>query len=593
MKTAPPFAPGSSRESFLETVPGRDILGRLNDGLGAREPFLLLTGDAGTGKTALVHEAIARWGARASVAFIAYPALSGSELLQEVLLRLGADVPDGAGRPRLLAAFERTLADIAARGQVAVLVVDDAHALSPAVLEELRLLANAAQGAGQPFEVLLAGLPALEATLETPEMGALRQRLSLRAKLAPLSVGETRRYVRHRCDAAGADGRELFPRTTCLDLAALSGGVPRQINTLAAEALRLARAANESVVRSEHVQAAAEHMRGVAPVHTRDELDEDDGALVVAPMVAPPPVAASPARPVAPAPAHPVRAEAAEPKRAPVQAADSVPNASGTAAVEARPTPPVSQDPREWVARFVGDRGPLQIGSQSTAQSTWAMGRREPTGGGAGDGAAAASRRKSPVSLPPARPRRRGARRAVTVSLVAAMLMLAIVVLVIRAGGLARRHDAVAASAPAAKQVAGVQRAPVETRVSAPIAKPHGASAPEVAAPAEAPAASAAEPAPVTATPAAEGVIHGPYTIDVGGYLDAQEAADQRDRAQALTGIRGWVVAAPEGTSELNRVVLGMYRARGRADAAAQMLVRSKTLAEATVVHMPSRTVRR
>lgn len=87
------FAPAGPRESFVETAAGSAALGRLDDGLGVREPFLLLTGEAGMGKTTLVREAIARWGARVAPACLAYTALSGAELLEEAARRLGAIRP--------------------------------------------------------------------------------------------------------------------------------------------------------------------------------------------------------------------------------------------------------------------------------------------------------------------------------------------------------------------------------------------------------------------------------------------------------------------------------------------------------------------
>ena len=163
--------------------------------------------------------------------------LGGVELLEEIVIRLGGEPPDGARRPKLVRCFERELSEIAGRGKIPMVVVDDAQNLSPGLLEELRLLVNAAQQVHQPMEVLLVGLPALEALLDHPTLGALRQRVSVRARIEPLSAAETRRYLRHRVGAVGGDGANMFPRRTCVEIASLSGGVPRQINALASELL--------------------------------------------------------------------------------------------------------------------------------------------------------------------------------------------------------------------------------------------------------------------------------------------------------------------------------------------------------------------
>jgi len=590
---AKPFAPGYSPEFFVETSACGEALGRLKDGLGAREPFLLVTGEPGTGKTALAHEAIRHWGENVSTAFLAYPALTGVEMLEEILRRFGAESPEGASRPKLVACLERAFADVAVLGQVAVIVVDDAHTLSPEALEELRLLVNAAQQAGHPIEVLLVGLPALEATLDQPAMSGLRQRISVRAQLVPLSSGETRRYLRHRATAAGCDGAVLFPRAACHDIAAQSGGVPRRINLLAAEALRLAREASDPAVQPEHVTAAAARLHGSLP---KSEPDDEPEVRKTAPVA--PAAPAAPAAPVAPraaAPAaKPAQAVPAAPAPAPAAptvapAAPAVAPAAAKAPVApvAGPTPaaqlppveddaavkpviPQSQDPREWVARFIGDKGPLQIGSQAVARANWAPEPFEPDEMAPDPPELIRGRRRRPP--PAAKPRsrsghRRGQRVAMA-GLLAVAIAVTAIVLVIRAGGFAHNHAATAS------RVATVATAPVQ----------------DGAAPSSAPP---VKKAPAIARASAPGDnIRGPYTLDVGGYADLQQALEQRDRVQQLTGIESWVVPAPEGSGELNRIVVGIYRARRRADATAAMLLNSKTLGDVKVVTLPPRAAR-
>ncbi|MGH7742675.1 MAG: ExeA family protein, partial [Candidatus Eiseniibacteriota bacterium] len=367
-----PFAPVLSRQSYLETLGAAEALRRLDDGLGAREPFVLITGEPGTGKSALVNQAIARWGSRVTAACLAFPVATGPELMEAVLQRLGSAPPDGASRARLFACLEAALAEIAGRGQVAVIVMDDAHHLSRELLEELRLLVNAAQQARRSLEVMLVGLPALEATLEDPALAALRQRVSVRAKLEPLSPGETRRYLRHRVAATGDDRSNLFPRKTCAEIATLARGVPREINALAGEALRLARDAGHPTVEPAHVRSAVAALSGALP---KDEANDSAEAGAEAPatgVAAKPPVAAKappPATVPAPASAVPPVAAAVPPRVARPSPAASAPRPE-TAQAPAH-TPPASHDAREWVARFVGDKGPLQIGSQAAARSTW------------------------------------------------------------------------------------------------------------------------------------------------------------------------------------------------------------------------------
>jgi general secretion pathway protein A len=566
------FAPGCTPQLFLETVAAADVLRRLDEGLGEREPFLLVTGESGTGKTVLAHEAIARWGERVTAAFVAYPALSGVELLEEILRRFGAEPPEGGSRPRFMASLERVLADLVARGRLPMIVVDDAHALTAGLIEELRLLVNAAREAGQPLEVMLLGLPALEAALAEPALGAVRQRISVHARLDPFSPGETRRYVRHRATAAGGDGPALFSRTTCVHLATLSRGVPRQVNALAAEALRLAIAANDSTVRPEHVQAAAALLRGPSPPHAPSALDDaDDEAGFDAEAPEPSPAPESPARArIAPAVAKASAqvAPAAQLARE-IPAAAAAPITPAELVTGATPAPaPASHDTREWVARFVGSQGPIQIGSRSGSSAAW-MAERPDAPVGAAAPAGAKPRRAAAAAPPPARAKRSGAGRKFAVTLLAASLVLAAVLLALRSGTFFHAH---ATQPAAAKPVAQPSIAPAMTGAS-PSAPPRVTTVPVTASLA-------------ASAPAAES--RGPFTVEVGEYADAQQAYTQRDRVEAKTHIHTWVVPAPEGSNAPNRVVLGIYRQRRKAEAAANMLLTSRTLHEATVIPMPA-----
>ncbi len=619
--TRDPFHPVASGAAFLETASAGEALRRLESGIGAREPFLLLTGEAGTGKTALVNAALERWKDRVTAAFLPAPGLGGTELIEEIVLRFGAQPAAGASRPRLVACFEQVTADIIASQRVPWIVVDDAHRVAPEALEELRLLVNAALQAQRSVEVLLVGAPALEARLDEPALAAVRDRLSVRAHLGPLSVSETRRYVKHRIEAVGHEGAHVFPRKSCAELAAASGGIPRRINALASTALRLARDAGEPSVQVSHVRTAAELLGSGATPRAREleaSRTEGDAVTSSAPRETPEAAVRSepPAEGVEPTDAH------ARSLPGPTPSAARHGNAltdDYEAEAEAHRITTSHHDASEWVARFVGNQGPVRIGALAGVPPEWqegsidaidarpraAMRSLEPAPERRSDVAPhrietsieaddEASRDESSVrTRAQHRKQRRGTGRMVLVALSAVLIVEG--VLVIRTGALQNLQlgrigeTSTAMTTPDIASVA-IAAASVTPRVLGARRAAPAPAAPDtagfIASPPDSEMAPM-EPPPVIDTGSGRPAHR--YSLEVGTYVDPQEAFIERDRIREATGMKAWVVVAPPGSAEMSRVLLGVYRTEQRAEAAAGMLMNRGTVIEASVVPLPLR----
>jgi type II secretory pathway predicted ATPase ExeA len=137
-----------------------------------------------------------------------------------------------------------------------LLIIDEAHALPDVTLEDIRLLTIADFDRRSPFLLLLAGQPLLEERLAEPTHYALDQRITMIARLLPLSSDETRDYIHHRLQQAGADNRPVFDDSAIDGIFDASGGVPRRINNLANAALIVAAARNRRIVSAQDIQDA-------------------------------------------------------------------------------------------------------------------------------------------------------------------------------------------------------------------------------------------------------------------------------------------------------------------------------------------------
>ena len=214
--------------------PHQAALTAVLEGIFYRKGLVMLTGPIGTGKTTLVHTALQIISDRKmpiKSALLFNPVLSRDEFLEMMLEEFEVRC-SSASKPRRLAALHQMLLDTQRARGTAVLFVDEAHLLSPELLEEIRLLGNADTHDGKLLQIVLSGQPELLTIMQRKELSALQQRIAARANLRPLSVPETRLYVAERLQAAGLQGPSPFSTDTLETLHAFSGGVPRLINLI-------------------------------------------------------------------------------------------------------------------------------------------------------------------------------------------------------------------------------------------------------------------------------------------------------------------------------------------------------------------------
>jgi general secretion pathway protein A len=149
-----------------------------------------------------------------------------------------------------------------AQGGQAVLVIDEAQALSAEVLEQLRLLTNLETSERKLLQIVLIGQPELRAMVASPGLEQLAQRVIARYHLGPLSAPDTARYVQYRLVVAGLSGPLPFDAAALKRVHERSRGVPRRINLLCDRALLGAYATGRRSVDAGIVERAAAEVAG-------------------------------------------------------------------------------------------------------------------------------------------------------------------------------------------------------------------------------------------------------------------------------------------------------------------------------------------
>lgn len=245
----------------------REALAHLLYGVAGGGGFVLLTGEIGAGKTTVCRGFLEQAPSHHNVAYVFNPQLTVSELLQTVCDEFGVAVEAGpaATVKDFIDALNHFLLAAHAAGRHSVLIIDEAQALSAAVLEQLRLLTNLETAEHKLLQVILIGQPELRQMVARPELEQLAQRIIARYHLPALSETDTARYVRHRLAVAGLQGEVPFDDAALKRLHRHGRGVPRRINVLADRALLGAYAQGRRRVDRQTVDQAAEEVFGARP----------------------------------------------------------------------------------------------------------------------------------------------------------------------------------------------------------------------------------------------------------------------------------------------------------------------------------------
>jgi hypothetical protein len=107
------------------------------------------------------------------------------------------------------------------------------------------------------LQIVLVGQPELEQTIKRPQLRQLRQRLTLRARTYPLSLGEMKAYVSQRLRIAGSNGEEIFDAESLEAIYRYSNGIPRVVNLICEHCLVSAFVDQQKVVKISVVEAVA------------------------------------------------------------------------------------------------------------------------------------------------------------------------------------------------------------------------------------------------------------------------------------------------------------------------------------------------
>jgi len=267
-----PFGVSPNPRFIYSSVQHRGALDELALGIEEHDGLAALIGEAGSGKTTLLLELVRSYRERADIALIFNTQYSGEALLRLIATEL--HIP-GAEREQDAIRLHQAIASFVSKSErtkPVIIIIDEAQNLSSEARETVRLLSNVEATGHRFLHMVLAGQPRLETNLRTD--GQLLQRITTISRMVPLSGSQIREYIACRLRAAGYAGPPLFTNDALGKIAKESRGIPREINRICNNALKLGFSLGQREIAGGMVEAALAELNPISIAKKRPEAEE-------------------------------------------------------------------------------------------------------------------------------------------------------------------------------------------------------------------------------------------------------------------------------------------------------------------------------
>jgi type II secretory pathway predicted ATPase ExeA/cell division septation protein DedD len=227
-----PFSTHPSTDTFFISETHKEAWYYLLFGIDTQEPFLLLTGEYGMGKTLLCLRLIKVLKEKEVPRVLYIPTSNEGYggILRRIAASLGISTTPEDEEILQDMIYDRFRADT--EKSRFYLIIDDAHELDTTILTKLKYLSTFSHNEFFPLIMIFVGHPSFLQDLRTPALSSLNQRIKRRCHLDRFNLEDTKNYIYFRLMKSGATGIPAFSDEAILKIFEYSGGVPRLINNI-------------------------------------------------------------------------------------------------------------------------------------------------------------------------------------------------------------------------------------------------------------------------------------------------------------------------------------------------------------------------
>ena len=252
--TADPFRLMPDANELYMHPSFRKALSYMQYALYKGEGIVLVTGQAGIGKTALITKTLREQGDYELIFTLVDCAhFSGHELLAQFAASCGLRNEDNSTLSSIYAQLNAHLRTVRQQGKRSVLLLDEAHLLQDDALEAIHLLSNLHIEGNPLVQIFLIGQPELKARLLAPGLEQLHQRIIATSAIEALTKAETQGYILQQLTSVHWNGNPGIAETVFTAIHSASLGIPRWINLICSRMMIQAVASDRQYISLEDI----------------------------------------------------------------------------------------------------------------------------------------------------------------------------------------------------------------------------------------------------------------------------------------------------------------------------------------------------
>ena len=255
-----PFENTPDPRFFYLSNQHKEMFSRFSYVIEQRKQMAMFSGEYGAGKTLINMVILSKFKGSLDykISLIINPRLELIDFLKEILYQFKKEVPPTASKFDILHTLREAILENPQLKKV--VIIDEAQMIEDInVFEELRLLSNLTYEDQFLTTIIFVGQPQLKKKIY--QIPQLRQRLALTHHLNHLSSDETRGYIQHRLEVAGAEAK-IFSDGAAEVIFNATGGVPRLINTMCDICLAIGKSKEVSLIDKDIVEKVSLEIMG-------------------------------------------------------------------------------------------------------------------------------------------------------------------------------------------------------------------------------------------------------------------------------------------------------------------------------------------